>query len=85
MGKPDTVQMSQDVPIVHPIIKISRDHFRRNAAITDGTYRALKEQRRVYRDAEEIQFDDVVGFVYVFLKNQQNFIKTKQSYTVLIT
>ena len=68
MGKPDTVQMSQGVPIVHPIIKVSADHFRRNTALTDGTYQVLEEQRRAYYDAPEIQFDDVVGFVLGIFK-----------------
>ena len=63
MGKQDTVQMSQEVPVVHPIIKVSEDHFRRNTAFTDGRYRVLEEQRSAYKDAEEIQFDDVVGLV----------------------
>ena len=63
MGKPDTTQMSQDVPIVHPIIKISENHFKKNTAFTDGTYRVLEEQRSAYKDAEEVQFDDVVGLV----------------------
>ena len=63
MGRPDSVQMSQDVPLVHPIIKISEDHFRRNTAFTDGTYRVLEEQRSAYKDAEETQFDDIIGFV----------------------
>ena len=70
MGKPDTVQMSQDVPIVHPIIKYSRDHFKENTAFTDGTYRVLEEQRSAYRRAKEVQFDDVVGLVnfnYLFI------------------
>ena len=61
MGKTDTVQMSQDVPIVHPIIKFSKDHFTENTAFTDGTYRVLEEQRNAYYDAPQIQFDDVVG------------------------
>ena len=69
MGKPDTVQMSQNVPIVHPIIKISQNHFRKNIAFTDGTYRVLEEHRSAYKYADEIQFDDVVGLVFVFLKN----------------
>ena len=64
MGKPDTVQMSQDLPIVHPIIKISENHFIRNTAFTDGRYRALEEQRWAYKSAEEIRFNDVVGFVF---------------------
>ena len=63
MGKPDTVQMSQEVPIVHPIIKISEDHFRKNTAFTDGRYRVLEEQRKAYKYAKIVQFDDVVGFV----------------------
>ena len=61
MGKPDIVQMSQDIPTVHPIIKYSRDHFKRNTAFTDGTYRVLEKQRSAYKDAEEIHFDDIVG------------------------
>ena len=65
MGRPDTVQMSHDVPIVHPIIKISEDHFRKNRAFTDGTYQVLQEQRSAYYDAEKIHFDDVVGFALV--------------------
>ena len=70
MGKPDTVQMSQDVPIVHPIIKISEDHFRRNTAFTDGRYRVLEEQRNAYYFADKIQFDDVVGFLFVIFSFQ---------------
>ena len=63
MGKPETIQMSQDVPIVHPIIKISKDHFKKNTAFTDGKYRVLAEQRWAYYHAPEVQFDDVVGLV----------------------
>ena len=63
MGKQDTVQMSEEVPIVHPIIKLSKDHFKKNTAFTDGRYRVLEEQRRAYKNAEKVQFDDVVGLV----------------------
>ena len=63
MGKSDTVQMSQDVPIVHPIIKHSKDHFRKNTAFTDGRYRVIEKQRCAYKYAEKIQFEDVVGLV----------------------
>ena len=66
MGKPDSYQTSQEVPIVHPIIKLSEKHFRKNTAFTDGTYRVLEEQRTAYYDAPKIQFDDVVGFVFCF-------------------
>ena len=61
MGKPDTVQMSQDVPIVHPIIKVFKNHFRKNTAFTDVTYRVLEQERSACEAAEKIQFDDVVG------------------------
>ena len=73
MGKPDTVQMSHKVPIVHPIIKISEDHFIRNTVFIDGRYRALEEQRSAYKYADKIQFNDVVGFVFVFLKKPIKF------------
>ena len=63
MGKQDSVQMSQEVPVVHPIIKLSKDHFRKNTAFTDGRYRVLEEERKAYKYAEEVQFDDVVGLV----------------------
>ena len=66
MGKQDTVQMSQEVPVVHPIIKVSEDHFIRNTAFTDGRYRVLEEQRSAYKNAEKVQFDDVVGLVIFF-------------------
>ena len=64
MGKQDTVQMSEEVPVVHPIIKLSEDHFRKNTAFADGKYRVLEEQQKAYKDAEEVQFDDVVGLVF---------------------
>ena len=66
MGKQDTVQMSQGVPVVHPIIKVSKYHFRRNTAFTDGRYRVLEEQRRAYKNAQKVQFDDLVGLVVYF-------------------
>ena len=70
MGKPGTVQMSQDVPIVHPVIKHSLDHFVQNTAFTDGRYQVLHskklKKRTVYKDALKVQFDDVVGFVFNF-------------------
>ena len=62
MGKPDT---NEDVPKVHPIIKHSRYHFKKNKAFKDGKYRVLEEQKRAYKYAEKILFDDVVGFVFV--------------------
>ena len=66
MGKADTVQMSQGVPVVHPIIKLSEDHFKENTAFADGTYRVLEKQRSAYYGAPKIKFDDVVGLVFCF-------------------
>ena len=56
MGKRDTLQMSQEVPVVHPIIKLSKDHFRKNTAFADGRYRVLEVQRNAYMNAEKVHF-----------------------------
>ena len=61
MGKSDSEEYFQDLPIVHPVIKLSEDHFTRNNAYTDGRYQALEEQRRAYKDAEIVLFDELVG------------------------
>ena len=64
MGKPDTVQMSQDVPVVHPIIIYRWNHFKRSTAFTDGTYQIREVQREAAYNREGIiQFNDVVGLV----------------------
>ena len=63
MGKSDTVQMSHDVPIVHPIIKLSENHFKRSTDFTDGTYLALDKQRSAFKYYKNVQFDDIVGLV----------------------
>ena len=67
MGKPDTVQMSQEVPEVHPIIKVSEDHFKKNTAFTDGTYQVLERQREAYKRAQKVQFHDVIQELQNFL------------------
>ena len=61
MGIKDTKEMSQDVPVVHPNIKVSEDHFERNTAFVDGSYRVLEEKREEYNYAHEVNFDDIVG------------------------
>ena len=73
MGKADTVQMSQEVPEVHPIIKVSEDHFKKNTAFTDGTYQVLERQRMAYKEAQKVQFHDVVGLVIVRMFNHSSF------------
>ena len=66
MGIKDTEEMNQNVPVVHPVLKVSIDHFRRNTAFVDGRYRVLEEQREIYKHAPVVNFDDVVGLVFVF-------------------
>ena len=44
MEKPDTVQMSQDILIKHPIIKVSEDHFRKNKLSKMGDIELLKKK-----------------------------------------
>ena len=63
MGKPDIFQMSQDIPIVHPIIKYSWEHFLMHADFIDRKERVVEKHKRFYRGNEKIQFDDVVGLV----------------------
>ena len=64
MGKNDTCHMSEEVPVVHPIIKLSEDHFRRNTAFSDERYKVLEAQREAYRFAPLVSFDDLVGLVF---------------------
>ena len=64
MGKNDTGHMSEEVPVVHPIIKFSEDHFRRNTAFSDGRYQVLEAQREAYKYAPSVNFDDLVGLVF---------------------
>ena len=66
MGIKDTEEMNQNVPVVHPVIKVSKDHFRKNTSYLDGRYRVLEQQRRAYSNAPVVQFDDVVGLVFVW-------------------
>ena len=68
MGTPDSVQKSQAVPVVHPVIKVSIDHFRNNTAYVDGRYRVIEEQRRAYKYTPEVTYDDIIGLV-VYSKN----------------
>ena len=66
MGIKDTKAMNRNVPVVHPVLKVSEDHFRNNTAFVDGRYRVLEEQRKAYKAAPEVQFGDVVGFIFCF-------------------
>ena len=77
MGIKDTEEMNRNVPVVHPVLKVSECHFRRNTAILDGRYRVLDEQRQAYKDAPEVKFDDILGLVFISVyvtKTYKNFI-----------
>ena len=50
------------MPIVHPVIKHSRNHYKKNTAFTDGTYQTHEQQRAAYY-GEILQFNDLIGSV----------------------
>ena len=62
MGTKDSEEMNRSVPVVHPVLKLSEDHFKKNTAHVDGRY--MRDQNEAYRDAPEISFDEVVGYVF---------------------
>ena len=64
MGIKDTEEMSRNVPVVHPVLKVSDDHFKRNTGYVDGRYEALEEQRKAYKYVPQVYFDDIVGLVF---------------------
>ena len=61
--------MNRNVPTVHPVLKVSVDHFRKNTAYFDGTYRVVEEQRKAYKNSFEVEFGDTVGLVLLHLKS----------------
>ena len=67
MGIKDTEEINRNVPVVHPVLKVSECYFRRNTAYLDGRYRVLDEQRRAYKTAPEVQFNDIVGLVFMLV------------------
>ena len=69
VGIKDSEEMNRNVPVVHPVIKVSVDHFRKNTAYVDGTYRVLEEPRKAYKNSSEVKFDDTVGLVLLYLKS----------------
>ena len=66
MGIKDAEEMSRNVPVVHPVLKVSEDHFRKNTAYLDGRYQVLEEQRKAYKNAPIVHFHDIVGLAVVF-------------------
>ena len=75
IGVNDSKEKTQDLPVVHPVIKLSEDHFRKNNAFSDGRYQVLEEQRRAYKDAQIILFNELVGLVFVMYVSPLSFNK----------
>ena len=55
MGKNE----KDNIPIVHPQLCVSEDHFSKNTAFTDDKYQPLQEKRQAYMKAEKVSFDDL--------------------------
>ena len=62
MGKDDTLEESERVPLVHPQLCISVDHYKKNTAVTSGRYTS-DEGRKIYGRAPRVSFQDVIGLV----------------------
>ena len=67
MGIKDTEELSRNVPVIHPVLKIIKDFFEKDNAYADGRYEVLEEQREAYIDAPKVHLDDIVGLVVDFL------------------
>ena len=55
MGKNE----KDNIPIVHPQLCVSEDHFSKNTAFTDDKYQPLQEKRQAYMKAKKVSFDDL--------------------------
>ena len=60
MGRDDDDKVEcTPAPIRHPQLCVSEDHFTKNTAFTDGTYKPSEEGRTAYQYAPRISFNDV--------------------------
>ena len=55
MGKNE----EDNIPVVHPQICVSEDHFAKNTAFTDDKYQPLQDKRQAYMEAKKVAFDDL--------------------------
>ena len=61
MGKRD--ETGEEVPVVHPIISFSEDHFKKNF-----TKRSYRNPRKYFSEnAMKVEFADIVGLVEVLV------------------
>ena len=63
MGRDDTLEESERVPMVHPQLCISVDHYSKNSALTSGRYKSSDKGRKIYKEAPRVSFQDVIGYV----------------------
>ena len=64
MGRQESNEESRTVPVVHPELCVSEQHFDgENTDFTDGRYRPLEEGRVAYQTAELLSFDDMTRLV----------------------
>ena len=84
MGIKDTAEEKRNPPVVHPVLKVSEDHFKKNTAYVDGRYRVLEEQRKFYKNAPKVDFNDLVGLalssVYIFILSKHISIFQKSNF-----
>ena len=63
MGRQESEDDSARVPVVHPQLNVSVDHFNSNRAHTDNTYRPLETEKMAYGTSPTIHFSDLLGSV----------------------
>ena len=61
IGKSESDEKSSSVPVVHPQLCVSVDHFVENTMFSDGKYRPLDEQLAAYKDAPRASYADLEG------------------------
>ena len=88
MGIKDTAEEKRNPPVVHPVLKVSEDHFKKNTAYVDGRYRVLEEQSKFYKNAPKVDFNDLVGLalssVYIFILRKHVSIFQKSNFFILL-
>ena len=70
MGKRDEMS-HEEVPVVHPIIRFSEDHFKKN--LEENKFKKFKKNpyrnphKHFSQKAPKIEFADIVGLVEVLI------------------
>ena len=61
IGKTETKENSAQIPVVHPQLCVSVDHFNGNEPLPDKRYRPGHEEQAAYQGAPRVVFSDVKG------------------------